>query len=64
MDIVVEREQCVGSGQCIMRMPDVFTSDEEDGLVELVDAHGAGHDERAVRDIAHSCPVQAISVSF
>jgi ferredoxin len=45
-----------------MRMPDVFTSDDEEGLVELVDAHGAGHDEETLRDVAYACPSQAIFV--
>jgi hypothetical protein len=46
-----------------MRMPDVFTSDEEEGLVELLDAHATGHDEEAVRDVAYGCPSQAIFVT-
>jgi ferredoxin len=62
MDIVVDRERCVGSGQCVMRLPDVFTSDEQEGLVELVDATGAGHDAMELEDVAYSCPSQAILV--
>lgn len=63
MDIVVDRDRCVGSGQCVMRMPDVFTSDDDEGLVELVDAEGAGHDPVDVEDVAYSCPAQAILVT-
>ena len=63
MEIVVDRDRCVGSGQCAMRMPDVFTSDDAEGLVELVDGTGAGHDPVEVGDVAYSCPAQAILVS-
>lgn len=62
MSIVVDRERCVGSGQCVMRMPDVFTSDDDEGLVELVDPAGAGHDVADLQDVAYSCPAQAIVV--
>ena len=62
MSIVVDRERCVGSGQCVMRMPDVFTSDDDEGLVELIDATGAGHDAADLQDVAYSCPAQAIVV--
>jgi ferredoxin len=63
MNIVVDRERCVGSGQCAIRLPDVFTSDDEEGLVELVDAAGAGHDATEVEDVAYSCPAQAIAMA-
>ena len=63
MDIAVDRERCVGSGQCVMRMPDVFTSDDAEGLVELIDPAGAGHDAADVDDVAFSCPAQAILVT-
>ncbi|MGW5241639.1 ferredoxin [Monashia sp. NPDC004114] len=63
MDIAVDRERCVGSGQCVMRMPDVFTSDDAEGLVELIDPAGAGHEAADVDDVAFSCPAQAIMVA-
>lgn len=62
MSIAVDRERCVGSGQCVMRMPDVFTSDDEEGLVELLDSSGSGHDLSDLQDVAYSCPAQAIVV--
>jgi ferredoxin len=62
VSIAVDRERCVGSGQCVMRMPDVFTSDDEEGLVELLDPAGSGHDLRDLQDVAYSCPAQAIVV--
>jgi len=39
--ITVDRERCVGSGQCLLRMPDVFTQDDDEGLVVLLEQHGA-----------------------
>lgn len=62
MEIRVERDRCIGSSNCVMQMPDVFTQDDEEGLVEVLDASGAGHDRDAVENVAYSCPAQAIEV--
>jgi hypothetical protein len=43
-------------------MSDVFTSDDDEGLVELLDSAGAGHDLSDLQDVAYSCPAQAIVV--
>lgn len=62
MDIVVNREQCVGSGVCVMRLPDVFGSDEVDGLVEVLAPDGAGHAVQDLRETAYACPSQSIDI--
>ena len=62
MKIAVDRERCVGSGQCLLRLPDVFGQDDDEGLVVLLEQHGAGHDADAVNEVAYGCPSQAIAV--
>jgi ferredoxin len=61
-EVVADRNRCVGSGNCLLRLPDVFSSDEEEGLVEVLDATGAGHRLDDLQDAAEACPAQAIRV--
>jgi ferredoxin len=62
MRIQVERDRCVASSNCVMQMPDVFTQDDDEGLVVVLDETGAGRDEAALREVAYSCPAQVIEV--
>lgn len=62
MTVVVNKDACVGAGQCALVAPDVFDQDD-DGIVLLLapDPEGALLDAatRAVR----LCPARAISLS-
>ncbi|WP_148573838.1 ferredoxin [Nocardioides caldifontis] len=62
MRLRVDRDRCIGSSNCVVVMPDVFDQDEAEGLVQLLDDSGAGHDEDALHDVAYACPAQAIEV--
>lgn len=61
MRVTVDKDLCIGAGQCVVTAPDVFDQDD-DGIVELLtDVPGDG-DAEAVRDAAHVCPARVISV--
>lgn len=61
MKIKVDRDVCIGAGQCVLSVPDVFDQDD-DGIVTLL-AEEVGEDLAArVRDAAAACPSQAIQV--
>lgn len=60
MKIVVEREECIGCGNCVDIAPDVFELDEE-GLSKVVNPAGA--DDDTIREAAESCPVDCIILS-
>jgi ferredoxin len=62
MKIIVDRDKCIGSGQCVMTEPAVFDQDEDDGLVVLLQASPGAEYAAAVRDAAMICPSQAITV--
>ncbi|MET9290666.1 ferredoxin [Streptomyces sp. NPDC003077] len=62
MRITIDRERCIGSGQCVMTAPGVFTQDDE-GLVELLPGHENGTSDPDVRHVPATCPVQAVSLS-
>ena len=34
--MIVDRERCVGSGECVFTVPDIFDQDEADGIVLLL----------------------------
>ncbi|MFG2910126.1 ferredoxin [Kitasatospora sp. NPDC048286] len=63
MEITVEEDRCVASGQCVMTAPEVFDQRDEDGVVILLDARppAAAHD--GVRAAAALCPAAAIRVA-
>ncbi|MEU7090040.1 ferredoxin [Streptomyces achromogenes] len=63
MEITVDEDKCVASGQCAMTVPEVFDQRDEDGVVILLDARpvAAVHDE--VHAAVALCPAAAIRVA-
>lgn len=62
MQIRIDHHTCIGSGQCALTAPGVFTQDD-DGYAELVPGGAAAASQRQVQEAALSCPVQAIAVA-
>lgn len=60
MEVVVDRDGCIGCGLCAGTCPEVFQM-AEDGLSEV---HGAvtADTEDSVREAVDSCPVSVISI--
>jgi ferredoxin len=62
MRVRVDRELCLGTGQCVLTAPAVFDQDDDDGtalvLVETVESA----QEELIRRAVVACPAQAISV--
>lgn len=56
----IDRERCMGSGNCVYWGPDVFDLDD-DGLA-FVRGDPAAHPEQVVL-AAENCPTQAISAA-
>lgn len=61
MEINVDRDRCVGAGQCVLSAPDVFDQDDE-GLVTVLDPAPAAELAEDVGQAEKICPAQAISV--
>jgi ferredoxin len=57
--IVVDRDRCVGSGNCLYWAPGTFDLDD-DGVSTVVDPQG--DDEERIRVAAEGCPTRSISV--
>ncbi|MDQ1041741.1 ferredoxin [Streptomyces sp. V3I8] len=60
MRITVEHDRCIGSGACVFTQPAVFTQDEEDGRVVLLQDVPDTHDLASVERAVLLCPVSAI----
>jgi len=62
MGIVVQRDACVGAGQCALVAPDLFDQDD-DGIVLLLEPNPEGALVDAATRAARLCPARAIAVS-
>jgi ferredoxin len=62
MEIVIDRDKCMGAGQCVQAAPDVFDQHEQDGrALLLVERLDRSHLD-AVRDARDTCPLGAIRI--
>lgn len=62
MDIIVDRDLCFGSGQCARMAPEMFTLDDDEGLVLLRGTPPADLPEH-VRQAVLQCPTGALSLT-
>ncbi|AZS88700.1 ferredoxin [Streptomyces griseoviridis] len=61
MRVTVDRESCVGAGQCVLNAPDVFDQDD-DGFVVLLAEEPGDADPGAVRAAGDLCPSRSVTV--
>ena len=61
MKVTVDKDMCIGAGQCVVTAPDVFDQDD-DGFVEVLNENPGEGDAEAARDAAHVCPARVITV--
>ena len=59
LEVDVDRDACIGSGNCVFHAPGAFDLDE-DGIAFVVDPGAAP--EGSVRRAAQQCPARAITV--
>jgi ferredoxin len=60
LQIQIDREACMGSGNCVFWAPGVFDLDDDIGLAIVLDPDG--EPEEKILLAAQGCPTQAISV--
>ncbi|WP_073501899.1 ferredoxin [Actinacidiphila paucisporea] len=60
MRVTVNRELCVGSGNCVATLQEVFDQDDRDGLVWLRVAEPPESLRELVEKAVQLCPVGAI----
>jgi ferredoxin len=62
MRVTVDRDKCVGAGQCVLVAPETFDQDD-DGIVALLTEAPPRERRAAVEEAARLCPALAISVT-
>jgi len=62
LKVTVDRDKCVGSGECVFTAPDIFDQDEDDGIVVLITDTPEEALWDAARQAARQCPANAIAV--
>lgn len=62
MRIRIDKDRCIGAGQCALTAPGVFTQDD-DGLSTLLPGREDGGGDPMVGEAVRACPVGAITVS-
>ncbi|MFC8075827.1 ferredoxin [Streptomyces sp. NPDC057307] len=62
MRVTVNRDLCVGSGNCVETAPEVFDQDDQDGLVVLRITEPPEDFRQSVDLTAQMCPVGAIEI--
>jgi ferredoxin len=60
IEIAIDREVCMGSGNCSFWAPGVFDLDD-DGVAIVIDPNGAPEDKIILA--AQGCPTQAIALT-
>jgi len=58
-EVKIDREKCIGTGNCVDLAPKVFELDDE-GKSTVIDKSGA--DDETLKEAAESCPVEAITL--
>lgn len=61
VQVVVDRDLCKGHAACMAEAPEIFRVDQE-GHLELLDAHPSGELLEKVRAAERYCPNRAISL--
>ncbi|MFD4575149.1 ferredoxin [Streptomyces sp. NPDC058417] len=62
MKITVDRDRCVGAGQCVLAAPAVFDQSGDDGLVELLQPEPGQDQHDAVTEAELICPSGAVEI--
>ncbi|MET7475926.1 ferredoxin [Streptomyces sp. NPDC005648] len=62
MRIDIDKDVCIGAGQCALAAPNVFTQDD-DGFSTLLPGQEDGAGDPMIREAARACPVTAITVT-
>ncbi|MGN5238365.1 ferredoxin [Rhodococcus sp. SJ-3] len=62
MKVVADTQKCIGSGMCVLHMPEVFDQRDDDGVVVLLTENPGPELHNDVRESAIACPASAIHI--
>ncbi|MBN0042669.1 ferredoxin [Streptomyces actuosus] len=61
--IDIDRDVCIGAGQCALTAPAVFTQDDDGYSTLRPGREDGGHGDAMVGEAVRACPVGAITLS-
>jgi ferredoxin len=61
MRLEVDRDVCIGSGNCVLTAPDIFDQDD-DGVVTLLVADPDADQDQRIQEAVERCPSGALSL--
>ena len=61
MRVIVDLSRCLGSGNCLAAVPEVFDQ-EDDGTARVLDANPPPELRSAIEHAVRMCPGMAISI--
>lgn len=64
MKITVDRNRCVGAGNCVLAAGELFEQDETNGRVVLLQSEPAEETAEMAEEAELMCPSRAITVTF
>lgn len=62
LKVSIDRGKCIGSGNCVYVAPEVFSQDDDDGIVILLNEHPGEALTAEVMEAERQCPAMAIRV--
>jgi ferredoxin len=62
MKVMIDRDKCIGAGQCVMTAPGVFDQDEDEGTVVLLQETPPDTSREEVRKAVNFCPARVIEI--
>ena len=62
MKVVVDQDNCISSGNCVLNSSAVFDQRDEDGVVVLLNEHPPAEQAENVRRAVAECPAHVIHI--
>lgn len=63
MRISIDRDRCIGSGNCVLAAPALFSQSDDDGTVIVLEEM-PGEEQRAnLEEAVETCPARVISIA-
>ncbi|WP_045824100.1 ferredoxin [Williamsia herbipolensis] len=63
MSIEIDRDACVGAGQCVLAAPDVFDQTDDEGISYVLPDAPVTQRTSQIADAVDRCPARAISTT-
>lgn len=62
MKVIVDQDNCISSGNCVLNSTAVFEQRDEDGVVVLLNENPPAEEAENVRRAVVECPAQVIKI--